>query len=341
MEVDPYTPGLQILQWPYPFTGIPMKAERRHDLQNNELAERLAVLINKAGPQKNLIGGIVILAIVAIAAGSYLAGKGARDKAMGWADYFSMVDSTNSDGLKNVAAAYAGTPAGEWAENAVAFKHLGEAAQQAFTNRDESRDSYEQAKAAFQDLIAKASNDHLKSRAMIGLAQAHEGLGEIDEAIAGYKAVVESFPDSVLANSAAASQAALEKPSQRDWYTWFASQEPKTSPLADPTLFNNMNNLPSDPNITIPEAGSLIQPDGASTSSPIKLDGPSNAPESEEATTDSLDFSDSTEAEPGNTDSTATEDGEVELTSEDETSPEVELTESDEATADSTDETDE
>lgn len=310
-----------------------MKAERRHDLQNNELAERLAVLIQKVGPQKNLIAGIIILVIVAFAAGSYLAGRGARDRAMGWANYFSIADSTNSEGFDSVAAAYAGTPAGDWAATAGGFRYLSEGARLAFTQPVDSQENYDKAKTAFQELIANASDPQLKSRAMIGLAQAHEGLGELDDAVNAYKSVVESYPDSVFAKMAAESQAALEKPSRKEWYTWFASQEPR-SPLSDPTL-NNINTLPSDPNINIPEAGSLIKPDGASSVSPIQLDPPSNAPDSAEATSDLLDFPESESTEDAATDSEASvnedeaavsDETEVELTPEDDASAEADTT---------------
>ena len=241
-----------------------MKSERRHELQTNELAVRLNDWIKKIGPYKNLIIGGLILVLVAIMLVPYLMSMDQQRQAAAWTDFFSLAmeqrdDETIGEGLMTVAKTHSDTKAGRWAAAAAGNRYLQDAISKALISRDQSRRSYNLAKDSFQFVVDGAVDPILIQRGLMGLAQCHEALGELDDAIAMYQQLAEKYPESILAATAEKNAARLSTDEAAEWYDWFASYEP-TGGLSD-SLFQGIGETPGDPNFQVPGPGNLIKPD--------------------------------------------------------------------------------
>ena len=76
---------------------------------------------------------------------------------------------------------------------------------------------------------AERKYEPLVERALYGQAKAYEALGEksdLDEALKLYKRLKEDFPGGVLAGDAEARITALQQPTAKELYDWFATAAP-------------------------------------------------------------------------------------------------------------------
>ena len=242
-----------------------MKTERRHELQTNELAIWLKDFLEKIGPHRNLILGLVVIALAAVIVIAQLARRSEQKKATAWSSYFQAAESRETASFEKVANTFSGTKAGDWARQSAAISNLESGTRLAFSDKEASKKSLANAKEGFATVLKSSSDLILKKRALVGLAQAHEALGEFSDAIDSYKKVAEQYPDSVMSKMADEQIARLENPSTKAFQDWFEKQEPEKSPLNNPGLFDNMNNLPGDPDIDLPDPGDLLKADGESS----------------------------------------------------------------------------
>jgi tetratricopeptide (TPR) repeat protein len=236
-----------------------MKTEKRHQLQTNELALRLAKYLESLRGKGNLIVGIAIVALIAIGLISYLSNKKDRDRSFAWSEYYTALQSGNRDSLLSVSEAFPDSIAGQWALNGEGLMHLNEGTRLAFSDKARSRERFEKALAAFQTLADQTDDPMLKPRALFGAAQAKEALGRIDEAIADYRQISKAYADNVVGKSAADQAERLSRPAVRDWFTWFAKHEPQTSPLSAPGILDDLGNLPQDADVALPAPGELFK----------------------------------------------------------------------------------
>ena len=265
-----------------------MKTERRHELQNNELAFFLANFIEKYRSQAGLFGGLALLGIAAWLAMSYMSKASEQANAGSWSAYFQATETRGGDErqFNAVADTYGDTNAGNWARFSAATSVLSQATQSTFTNREDAKAKLKVAKEQFESLV-NVQDEILRPRAMLGLAQTLESLGalgggeSLDEAAAQYQSVIDNFPDTEVGRSASDQLNRLKNNRASGWYTWFASQQPAPDPLSTGSgLFDDIGTTPADPNVSVPAVpgvGSLIRPDGADTAIPIDLNGPDNA----------------------------------------------------------------
>ncbi|MCA9215304.1 MAG: hypothetical protein KDB27_19700, partial [Planctomycetales bacterium] len=157
-----------------------MKTERRHELQNNDLAEVLATFLEKYRSQAGLVGGLAALAIAGFLALSYMSQATQQANAGSWSAYFQAAEIPGSDErqFNAVAEDFGDTAAGNWAKYSAAQSVLGQATQAAFTNREDAKAKLEIAKKQFESVIT-VKDPMLRSRAMLGLAQSLEWLGAL------------------------------------------------------------------------------------------------------------------------------------------------------------------
>mgnify|MGYP007007428104 FL=1 len=92
-----------------------MKSERRHELEQNVLADWAGDVIASTKPYANLIlGGLLHITIVAVG-GTLLVRKSRAEAARAWEDFYpAMINGSFSD-LNDVAENYRGTSAAHWA----------------------------------------------------------------------------------------------------------------------------------------------------------------------------------------------------------------------------------
>ena len=130
-----------------------------------------------------------------------------------------------------------------------------------YSDRAEARERLLAAKEDYQRAQERAADDMLRQRALMGLAQAHEGLNELPEAEAVYSQVISQWPESSIAKLASDRLAVVTDPETQQFYDWFMEQkiEPPENPLGDlqldkPSVYDD---LPSDPELAIPDADAL------------------------------------------------------------------------------------
>lgn len=243
--------GCLLAAIPFDATDLaPMKTERRHELEHNELADRLAQTMESVGPySKHIL--IALIAIFVVVGGwrLYTNSVRSRDEAA-WAAYFDALSFRDLDTggqklkiskLKEVLGKkeFAGTPAMAWTRLELADVQLDEGIDQLFTaSRAEGEDNIADAKRNYERLLKEevpkldARNSLLVSeRATIGLAKAQESLGETDEARHTYEQAEKKFPLSSYKGLASERAADLAKPEAAEFYDWFRQQEPRRATM--------------------------------------------------------------------------------------------------------------
>ena len=246
-----------------------MKTERRHELQNNELAAWLTVRIEKIQPYLKTVLGVLILGLVIILGIFIVQNREQQATAQAWSAYFNAYGngndtrSRNPEEFKDVSETYPQTPPGMWAMQSAGDLDLTSGAIQLFRDRDAGRDELQNAVESYEKIATTTNDPMLKPRAIFGWGQALEALGEIEAAREKYDQVVTGakeggeFEDSVVAELASQRVSVLDQPATQAWYGWFAEQKPIQSPLSNQGLFENMS-LPDDPDINLPQPGNLI-----------------------------------------------------------------------------------
>ncbi|MBM98693.1 MAG: hypothetical protein CMJ77_06160 [Planctomycetaceae bacterium] len=246
-----------------------MKTERRHELQNNELAAWLTVWIEKIQPYLKTVLGVLILGLVIILGIFIVQNREQQATAQAWSAYFNAYGngndtrSRNPEEFKDVSETYPQTPPGMWAMQSAGDLDLTSGAIQLFRDRDAGRDELQNAVESYEKIATTTNDPMLKPRAIFGWGQALEALGEIEAARKKYEQVVTGaeeggeFEGSVVAELASQRVSALDQPATQAWYGWFAEQKPIQSPLSNQGLFENMS-LPDDPDINLPQPGNLI-----------------------------------------------------------------------------------
>ena len=260
-----------------------MKTERRHELQNNELAAWLTVRLEKIQPYLKTVLGVLILGLVIILGIFIVQNREQQAAAQAWSAYFNAYDTRSPEEFGDVSETYPQTPPGMWAMQSAGDLDLTSGAIQLFRDRDAGRDELQNAAESYEKIATTTNDPMLKPRAIFGWGQALEALGEIEAAREKYGQVVTGaeaggeFEGSVVAELASQRLNALEQPATQAWYGWFAEQKPIQSPLSNQGLFENMS-LPDEPDINLPQPGNLIPgtlPENeSSTDTSDSTDGP-------------------------------------------------------------------
>ena len=213
-----------------------MKAERRHELQQNALADWLGKTIEKAQPHANTILIGTLLVVGAIVAVIMLSGRAGSRDAGAWDQYYQATIIDDADTriaeLTGVAEAHPNDAPGLWARLMAGEARLARGANSSFKNRKAGREDLEAAHLDFEAVVKGAASlpagekELLLQRAHWGLARTFESLVKPDDAIAEYQKLAETYPESALGKAATEKAAHLK--SMSDWYEWYASVDPST-----------------------------------------------------------------------------------------------------------------
>ena len=84
--------------------------------------------------------------------------------------------------------------------------------------------------------------------------------GDLAKAKAQYETVTKTWDKSEFAVLAGERLAQLQKSNTKEWYDWFVAQKPVVSPVSDPSLFQDLPNLPDKPDLQMPRPGELLGP---------------------------------------------------------------------------------
>lgn len=237
-----------------------MRSERRHELQRNDLLDKLSEYYQFIGPYTNVILAGVLIVVLFVAAWRWYAYLGTVNLAAGWTELdVALEDSEPMGALEDVAERYSGTVVGEWAALTAADLRLAQGLDQLFHDREIARNELEKAVQGYDAVIAGSEHSHIKEQAHFGLGRAYEGLlgafryetekmsleaggldtsevqakldssmGERrDSALANYQAVVDDWPDGAYAVLAKRFLQDLQRPSTKEFYDSFAAYDPR------------------------------------------------------------------------------------------------------------------
>lgn len=233
-----------------------MKAERRHELKHNELADWLTERVETVKPHATgVLLGIGVLVAIVLAISWYFSGENmAASRA--WSQYFDAFnDLEPQKRLQSLATEQSGSKAAWWALAAVGDMNLAEGSSLLYTDRTDAQKRLDVAEQAYKQV--EATDDiMLKNRARLGLARVYESTFKLEDARRYYEQVAASEKDSPLGKVAAENAKRLKDSREVAFLDWFATQKPKR-PAPFPGMGGNLPNLPSDlpdrPNIGIPQ----------------------------------------------------------------------------------------
>ncbi|MEM7313908.1 MAG: hypothetical protein AAF497_12225 [Planctomycetota bacterium] len=257
-----------------------MKTERRHELQENVLADWLGKQIVLLKPYSTaIVAGFLIAAVLWFAVAQMGVNR-SKNVSKSWDAYFEAAAVSDPENLREIAAQYPRTEAGAWARQSAGDLALATGSQNMFIDREKAKELLEEALDDYSAANSMATSDLLRQRSLLGIAQSNEALNNFEAAESAYDRVISGWPNSSIAKSSAKRLAFLKKPSTKEFYDWFMQQKPVVPqiPLGNtgggsikpPSVYDD---LPSNPALELPSENALESPSG--------LGGPDiNPPES-------------------------------------------------------------
>lgn len=256
--------------------------DRRHELQQNDLAIYLGRINQAIEPYSKaiavVVGGLVVAAIGWVLYSSQQTGQ--RSDAT--LNLIEAMDGQDPEILKGVSEQYGDTLPGQWAKLYQANQYLADGVDSLFADRDNAVALLGDAKMAYEKSLVGATDPLLVSRAHFGLARTHESMGELAEAVSEYKKVIEAGESDAMIEKATNRIAALEKPATKDFLAWFADQDFSPADPSLPPSLPGSESLPDLPDMNMP---SLDLP-GGENSDVMESDAGMSLPADEPATGD-------------------------------------------------------
>jgi len=203
-----------------------MDTERRHELEDNDLAGTTLELVDRIRPHLRTILTGIALAFAGLGAWTVISSQQSAAKARSWEECIAALSSSDGERLTAVTRQHPDTPAAGWAQLVLADSALAQGCDLLFADRTRGMERLEDAVGRYRQLLAARPTGMLAERTVFGLAKANEALGNLDEARQGYEAVIADHPGSAAASLAASRVAAVSRQATRQWYDWFAAQKP-------------------------------------------------------------------------------------------------------------------
>ena len=201
-----------------------MKSERRHELEKNVLADRVGAGLESVHSYWPMIlGGLAILVVGSLAWGLY-SSSARKQAAEAWTDYYFSMAGGEAEAFLDLSERYPNSSAAGWARQTAGNGFLERGVDALYVNKSEGESLIKQAISEFEQL-EDSSNQELRAKALYGLAQAHESLGDLDTAIAYYEKLMKATPREALLRSASERLAFLNSDSGKEFYAWFGTLE--------------------------------------------------------------------------------------------------------------------
>ncbi|HZZ29621.1 MAG TPA: tetratricopeptide repeat protein [Pirellulales bacterium] len=204
-----------------------MKAQHRHELHTNQLADWLEKTSEKLKPYARAILGILVALAIVLAVYAYL-GSVERRATVAASDQLVMaLDSQMMPELQRTVDDHRGTQPATVAQLVMAETMLDNGANALFANKPAGREAIFNASEAFATVEKETKDPMLRAWALYGLGRAHESIGDLDRARDDFQRLIKEYPDSSLVESARTHINRLNQPSIKEFYDWFAKQEPR------------------------------------------------------------------------------------------------------------------
>lgn len=229
-----------------------MKSERRHHLQQNELAGHLGKARHWIEPYTvPLLAGVVVI-ILGVLVFGFFRSRSDNQRSDATLGLLLSTAQEDAEAYNLVSTDFAGTPPAVIASLAKADAFLREGIEAMYTDRELSKSRLEDAEAAYREVIDETKTTLLKSRAYYGLAQTLETQGNLEAAIEAYQQVIQVHESEAMVQVAEDRIAALERPGTQEFVSWFAEQKPTAFDPGAPPGMPDASSLPEMPDFTLP-----------------------------------------------------------------------------------------
>lgn len=229
-----------------------MKAEERHKLETNILADWLGQTIAEIKPYANwILVGVIALAVIA---GVAIGWPRFRDRASAsaWDAFYSAMATDNYVEFERIAEDYPGTTVAHWGLVVAADARLANACMQLFRDKATAAQELRRAIEDYTTVLNESRHPELRQRALFGRARAYEavsgsrqGEGEIPKAIADYEELVKNWPTGSYSSLAAEQLKRLHSQEAKVFYDKFAAFTPARPVSKEPEP--DQKSLPFDP----------------------------------------------------------------------------------------------
>src|SRR5262245_50324478 len=254
-----------------------MKAQHRHELHTNELAEWLESAIEKAKPYSRAIVGAILAVAIVVGVYAYVSALQRRTVAAASDQYINALQSLQAEGpleLQRIAEDYRGTEPAVLAQLVLAEQQLNQGAGGLYVNRPAAETELSHAIGSFTQVLQTTKDPMLRAWALYGLGRAHESQGQLERARPDYQKLIDEYPNSSLVSAARGHLAQLNETSVKEFYDWFAKQNPQPAGLDSGSGVPGFK--PSFDLTEPPAPGDLKFPEPGSAKSSEKPAGPSS-----------------------------------------------------------------
>jgi hypothetical protein len=234
-----------------------MKTQRRHELQQNELADWLSKTIEGMKPYQNLVLAGMVLVLVLILGYAWYSHAAAAETTAAWDELnrglTGRPTQESFDSLTTVIDKYRTSSAFPVAAVLSGDYFLQSGCDGVFVDKSQANPILTRAIERYELDRQGQGPSPFSERAAFGLARAHEAkacLEDLEKAARYYKEVIEKWPHGAYAAMAKHRLEDLDRPEIKRMYDDFRKWEPKPAPVArepgsDRPPFD-MNALPKD-----------------------------------------------------------------------------------------------
>lgn len=229
-----------------------MKSERRHELEQNSLAQWLASFLPIVRPYFNAILAAALIAAVGFIVYGWWSSYALARSSKAWDAYFNVFtsDASNPSDFEKVAEEYPRSDVAQWALLTAADVRLHNGTGLVFTNKLMAKQELGKAVDGYLSILGESSNPIIRERATFGLARARETQGDLAEARKSYEDLLKQWPQGAYASVAKERLDDLERQSTKEFYDKLAKAAP--APAAAPASVTpgpafDETNVPKEP----------------------------------------------------------------------------------------------
>ena len=242
-----------------------MKTERRHELQENELAHLLVEQSTKAQPYVKILAGVTVLVAAVLIGWSYITSHSQAQQEAAWAAFYAATNTGDPSEFRKVAETYPGTLASGWALESAGDLLLNNGVGDLFRDKEQAAKQMDAARSTFEAVINTFDDEMLIQRATFGLAKTYESMGDLAKATEIYESITKKWPNAEFTQAAADRLDAINRPQAKEWYAWLSEQKPVVNAASNPGAFGDLPVLPDSPDMSMPKPGELLGPSTGET----------------------------------------------------------------------------
>ncbi|WP_230273317.1 tetratricopeptide repeat protein [Rhodopirellula halodulae] len=278
-----------------------MNSERRHQLNENELAGALGKLNHSIEPYSKPIALGVAAFFVAVLGYGFYSSTQSDNRSDATLQLIDASITGDTESLATIAAQYPNTSAAAWARLYQGGQQMGAGISSLYTSRDEAETLLDDAVDAYQQAMQLSKDAMIQSRARYGLAQIAEARGDIEGAIEQYEAAMAVGESAAMIEEAKARVEVLSSPQSKEFLAWFDEQDFSPADPSLPPSLPGAGELPDLPDLDLP---------------PLDLPMDDSADETEEPAEEASDAAETETTEPAESEEQPAEEMKEETTSE-------------------------